>query len=71
MHAGWMVVLLALPTIAEAAGVYRCRDASGSVLYADVPCASGAVVDIPASNADPRALERLQRAVERPYLRLR
>jgi hypothetical protein len=63
MRAILTLTLLAVAAIAEAATVYRCRDAAGHVLYADVPCTNAVVVELPESRADPRAIERLQRDV--------
>jgi len=50
---------------ADAAGtVYKCTQASGTVLYADYPCKGGVVVEIKPDAADPDAIERLRRAQE-------
>jgi hypothetical protein len=42
--------------------IYRCEGADGRVLYTDVPCANGHVVDMRPGDADPAAIERLARA---------
>jgi hypothetical protein len=43
------------------AEVYKCTEAGGKVLYADVPCRGGSVVDVRAGSADPAAIARLER----------
>lgn len=61
---------LAFGPVAEAAEadaattVYKCAQASGTVLYADYPCKGGVVVEIKPDAADPDAIERLRRAQE-------
>ena len=54
----------AAPNESAAPVVYRCKQANGGVLYADFPCGRGVIVDIKPDSADPRAIERLQRATE-------
>lgn len=53
----------AASTAGAAPVVYKCKQANGSVLYADYPCGGG-VVDIKPDFADLRAVDRLQRATE-------
>lgn len=47
--------------IAAAAPIYKCFDKSLSVVYTDLPCKDGEVVDIRPGSADPAALARLER----------
>ena len=67
MNNRWIAGIAALlplcfvATGAEGA-IYRCKQADGSVLYADYPCQGGAVVDVQPGTADPNAKERLARA---------
>jgi hypothetical protein len=42
--------------------VYKCAQPGGPVLYADFPCKGGAIVDIRPGEADPAAIQRLERA---------
>lgn len=59
------VALAAFATsFAHASTIYRCSDGAGGVLYADSPCAGGKVIDLPQSNVDPGARERLQRELD-------
>jgi len=44
------------------AQVYKCKDARGSVLYADYPCPAGERIDIELGATDPGAQVRLSRA---------
>ena len=63
------LVLALLPLllgITDAVGadvqVYKCRQPNGTVLYTDLPCKGGTVVDIRLGPADPGAPARLARA---------
>jgi hypothetical protein len=42
--------------------IYKCFDAHLSLVYTDLPCKDGEVVDIRAGDADPAAVARLERA---------
>jgi hypothetical protein len=42
--------------------IYKCFDRKFDVVYTDVPCKDGAVMDIRAGDADPAAVARLDRA---------
>jgi len=53
--------LLSIASAAEST-VYRCQQGSGVVLYSDLPCEGGAIIDIHPGTADPNARERLARA---------
>jgi hypothetical protein len=44
-----------------AAQVYKCAQDRGGVLYSDVPCKGGAVVDVEAGTANPAAVRQLAR----------
>jgi hypothetical protein len=48
-------------TSAVSATIYHCVQANGHVLYADVPCKGGVVVDIRPGVPDPTAIDRLDR----------
>jgi hypothetical protein len=54
------VAALACSSAADAA-IYKCIGSGASVLYSDIPCKGGSVVDVRAGIADPGAIERLQR----------
>lgn len=41
--------------------VYKCTQEGGRVLYSDVPCKGGAVVDVHAGTANPAAVRELAR----------
>lgn len=45
-----------------AAPIYKCFDRKSDVVYTDVPCKDGAVLDVRAGEADPAAVARLERA---------
>jgi hypothetical protein len=42
--------------------IYKCFDKKFDVVYTDVPCKDGAVLDVRAGEADPVAVARLERA---------
>lgn len=42
--------------------IYKCFDRKFDVVYTDVPCKDGAVLDVRAGDADPVAVARLERA---------
>ena len=50
--------------MAAASPIYKCFDKSLSVVYTDLPCRDGEVVDIRPGDADPAALARLERERE-------
>jgi hypothetical protein len=54
-----------LASAAHAQGVYRCTDADGGVLYADAPCRGGVRLDLAPGRANPAAIAKLQRDLER------
>lgn len=54
------IVVAAYASTAGAA-VYKCTEPGGQVLYSDIPCKGGAVVDVRAGEADPGAIDRLER----------
>lgn len=56
------IVTLALASASSAeAQVYKCTQEGGRVLYSDVACKGGTVLDVTAGAADPRAIARLER----------
>ncbi len=44
--------------------VYRCQDAEGRTAFQQQPCPGGVVVDADGGQADPKAVERLERELE-------
>jgi hypothetical protein len=62
----WLVLgamaLAAAPALAVDAPIYKCLDNHLSLVYTDLPCKDGEVVDIRAGSADPAAIARLERA---------
>ena len=64
LAAALLAAIVASPAAAEpiVPPVYKCKQASGAVLYADYPCKDGAVVDIRPGVAAPDASEQLARA---------
>jgi hypothetical protein len=52
------------PAWAASAPIYKCFDAHLSLVYTDLPCKDGELVDIRAGDADPAAVARLERARE-------
>jgi hypothetical protein len=54
------IVIAAYASTAGAA-IYKCTEAGGQVLYSDVPCKGGSVVDVRPGDADPAAIARLER----------
>lgn len=56
-----LVALWAMPALAVTAPVYKCFDSHLALVYTDLPCKDGEQVDIRAGDADPAAVERLQR----------
>lgn len=57
--------LAAVPAVAANAPIYKCFDAHLSLVYTDVPCKDGEQLDIRAGDADPAAVARLDRALDR------
>lgn len=55
-----VIASLACWSAADAA-IYKCVGSGASVLYSDIPCKGGSVVDVRAGIADPGAIERLER----------
>jgi hypothetical protein len=60
---GSLLAFLVVSATAQSAAIYRCGDGRGGVLYTDLPCEQGAVLDVPKSASDPAAVERLQRSL--------
>ena len=62
----WLVLgamaLAAAPALAVDTPIYKCFDNHLSLVYTDLPCKDGEVVDIRAGSADPAAVSRLERA---------
>jgi hypothetical protein len=56
-----LIGAIAPNAVAAASPIYKCFDKSLSVVYTDLPCRDGEVVDIRAGNADPAAIARLER----------
>ena len=52
---------LAGPARAVNAPIYKCLDNHLNLVYTDLPCKEGEVVDIRAGDADPAAVARLER----------
>ena len=59
MALGAMVVIA--PAWAVTAPIYKCFDSQLNLVYTDLPCKEGEVVDIRAGSADPVAVARLER----------
>jgi hypothetical protein len=53
--------LAAVPASAANTVVYRCLDAHLTVVYTDVPCKEGEAFDTRAGDADPAAVQRLEK----------
>ena len=51
---------LVAPARAVSAPIYKCFDNHLSLVYTDLPCKDGEVVDIRAGDADPAAVARLE-----------
>lgn len=65
LYGGCAAIVLAtgIPSVvANAADVYKCKQANGAVAYQDYPCKGGTVVDIKPDTADPAAIARFERA---------
>jgi len=56
------MALAAAPAWAVDTPIYKCFDNHLSLVYTDLPCKDGEVVDIRAGSADPAAVARLERA---------
>jgi hypothetical protein len=56
------MALAAAPALAVDTPIYKCLDNHLSLVYTDLPCKDGEVVDIRAGSADPAAVARLERA---------
>jgi len=52
---------LVAPAFAVNAPIYKCFDNQLNLVYTDLPCKEGEVVDIRAGDADPVAVARLER----------
>jgi len=57
-----VLALAVAPAWAVDTPIYKCFDNHLSLVYTDLPCKDGEVVDIRAGNADPSAVARLERA---------
>jgi len=58
-------IALIAPAWAVNAPIYKCFDNHLNVVYTDLPCKEGEVVDIRAGDADPAAVARLERERDR------
>ena len=56
------MALAAAPAWGVDTPIYKCFDNHLSLVYTDLPCKDGEVVDIRAGSADPAAVSRLERA---------
>jgi hypothetical protein len=56
------MALACAPAWAVDTPIYKCFDNHLSLVYTDLPCKDGEVVDIRAGSADPAAVARLERA---------
>jgi hypothetical protein len=63
LAAGVMALAVA-PAWAANAPIYKCFDNHLSLVYTDVPCKDGEQLDIRAGDADPKAVARLDRALD-------
>jgi hypothetical protein len=59
------VLALAGPAWAANTPIYKCLDNHLGIVYTDVPCKDGERLDIRAGDADPAAVARLDRALDR------
>jgi len=57
-----VLALAVTPAWAVDTPIYKCFDNHLSLVYTDLPCKDGEVVDIRAGSADPAAVARLERA---------
>src|SRR5271167_4721961 len=57
-----VLALAVAPAWAVDTPIYKCFDNHLSLVYTDLPCKDGEVVDIRAGSADPAAVSRLERA---------
>jgi len=55
---------LLAPVALGQAPVYRCSDADGRTTFQQQPCPGGQVVDADGGQADPKAVERLERDLD-------
>jgi hypothetical protein len=56
--------LAGAPAWAADAPIYKCLDSHLGLVYTDVPCKDGEQLDIRAGDADPKAVARLDRALD-------
>ena len=63
LAAGVMALAVA-PAWAANAPIYKCFDNHLGLVYTDVPCKDGEQLDIRAGDADPKAVARLDRALD-------
>lgn len=59
-----LVAALPGPRALGQAPVYRCSDADGRTTFQQQPCPGGRVVDADGGQADPKAVERLERDLD-------
>ena len=58
------IALVSAPAGAASPAIYKCFDSHLSLVYTDVPCKDGEKLDIRAGDADPKAVARLDRALD-------
>lgn len=64
----WLLAVTALATVpawAASPPIYKCLDSHLGLVYTDLPCKDGEQLDIRAGDADPAAVARLDRALDR------
>jgi hypothetical protein len=62
--AAGVVALAVAPAEAASAPIYKCFDSHLGLVYTDLPCKDGEQLDIRAGDADPKAVARLDRALD-------
>jgi hypothetical protein len=60
-----ILTLAVAPAWAASTPIYKCLDNHLGLVYTDVPCKDGERLDIRAGDADPAAIARLDRALDR------
>lgn len=56
----WCLIMLAGSSWAAAAPIYKCFDRNLGLVYTDLPCKDGELLDIRPGSADPAAVARLE-----------